>query len=670
MQNLSPIDYSVIAVYMAILIGIGFFLKNRAGASLEDYFLGGRKLPWWALGISGMASFLDITGTMVIVSFLYMLGPRGLFVEFRGGATIVLVFMLLWTGKWHRRSGCITGAEWMAFRFGEGLGAQFARIVMAIGVMAGTIGMLAYLCKGVGLFLSMFIDLSPFYCALLMITVATLYTVVSGFYGVVFTDIFQSGIILIAVITISIMAAIKVAGSDNFGQLVHQATGSTDWMTAYPQWKTTMPVGGEYNQFKFLWLVTFFYLVRNVFGGLASGADPKYFGARSDRECGLLTFLWTWLMMFRWPMMMGFAVLGIYLVHDLFPDTSVLAEAATLIKHYVPTLTDKAQWGDLIAGIRLNPDLYPHQLIDGLHTLLGVDWSHKLNLVGFEGQVDPERILPAVILFDIPLGFRGLILVALIAASMSTFDSTVNAAAGYFTRDIYQRYLRPQAPNRELMTATWIFIVAIVALGFAFGYLAKSINEIWDWIVMGLGGGLLVPSVLRLYWWRFNGSGFAIGTVVGLAAAILQKAFMPGLNGWNTFLLMVAIGMTASIIGTYLTGPTDPKVLEHFYHITRPFGLWGPLKHSLPPEQRKAVSREHFFDIISTPFVFTWQISLFLLPMLLVVADYRGAAITAAFFSVSLVVMYFTWYRQLPHDEPISHKPHASTSDPSASAPL
>ena len=96
-------------------------------------------MRWWMLGVSGMASFLDITGTMVIVSFLYMFGPRGLYVEFRGGATIVLVFMLLWTGKWHRRSGCITGAEWMSYRFGETPGAHFARVVMAIGTVAGAV---------------------------------------------------------------------------------------------------------------------------------------------------------------------------------------------------------------------------------------------------------------------------------------------------------------------------------------------------------------------------------------------------------------------------------------------------------------------------------------------------------------------------------------------------
>ena len=89
-------------LYFSFLVSLGLYLKKKASASMEDYFLGGRQLPWWALGVSGMASFLDLTGTMVIVSFLYMMGPRGLFVEFRGGAVLVLAVMMLWAGKWHR----------------------------------------------------------------------------------------------------------------------------------------------------------------------------------------------------------------------------------------------------------------------------------------------------------------------------------------------------------------------------------------------------------------------------------------------------------------------------------------------------------------------------------------------------------------------------------------
>ena len=545
----------------------------------------------------------------------------------------------------------------MVYRFGEGPGGQFARIVQSVAAIATTVGMLAYLSKGVGLFLSTFIPLEPIYCTLILLAVATIYTMVSGFYGVVYTDLFQSGIILIAVLTISIMAFVKISDVASFSGVAEQVTGSREWISCYPQWKTTMPVGREYEPFKYLFLVGFFYLVRNIFGGMGDGFDPKYFGARSDKECGKLTFLWTWLMMFRWPMMMGFAVLGIYLVNEHFPDMAVLAQASDLIKDNFVGI-DKSRWADTLSSIRLHPERFT-DLAAGLQNILGENWATKLNLLGFEGNINPEKILPAVILFNIRPGFRGLIMVALLAASMSTFDSTVNKTAGYFTRDLYQRYFRRRASNRELIYASWFFIVVLVGAGFALAYFTESINEIWDWLVMGLGGGLLIPIVIRLYWWRFNGGGFAIGTIVGLAAAVAQKAFWPllvanygwrELAGWEMFLLMGSIGLAASILGTYLTRPTDRKVLENFYRSTRPFGLWGPLRKLLPIEQQMKVKRENRNDLLAVPFALAWQISLFLLPMELIIHNYRAFWITLPIFLVGLTGLYFLWYKKLPED--------------------
>lgn len=119
MGNLNITDLIVIAGYLIILLGLSVYLKKTASKNIENYFLGGKQVPWWVMGISGMSSFIDMAGTMLIVSFLYMLGPRGLYIEFRGGAVLILTFMLLWSGKWHYRSGCMTGAEWMEFRFGN-----------------------------------------------------------------------------------------------------------------------------------------------------------------------------------------------------------------------------------------------------------------------------------------------------------------------------------------------------------------------------------------------------------------------------------------------------------------------------------------------------------------------------------------------------------------------
>lgn len=643
MHYFNTVDYVVICVYFASLICLGFYLKKRASASLEDYFLGGRNLPWWALGISGMAAWLDVTGTMIITSFLFLLGPRGLFIEFRGGAVLILPIVMLWTGKWHRRSGCITGAEWMVFRFGDGFGGQFARITSVIGAIASGIGMLAYMVKGVGLFLSMFLPFHPIVCSAILIGVATLYTLASGFYGVVFTDIFQSFIVLIMAIAIIAWAVTKSIGVD-LALLAEQVTGNQQWLSGAPHWKTSMPAG--YEVYRHLFMFTCFYLMRNLFAGLGAGAEPIYLGARNDRECGTLSFLRATCITLRWPLMMSFAIMGLFLVHDLFKDQTQLSSATSVIHEYSGRISE-SQWIATITSIINHPSHYP-ELVSRLQTILGQDWANKLTLVGFHGTVNPERVLPAVILFNIPIGFRGMILVALIAASMSTFDSTVNMSMGFFTRDIYQRYLRPHANQRELMVANWVFGLLLICSGFTLSYTVKNINDIWGWIIMGLMAGTLVPLVLRFYWWRFNGEGFALGTVFGLLAAVIQRTVAPSLSEILQFLIMLCAGFTGSIIGTYIGKPTEISILEHFYQKTRPFGMWGPLVNTLEPAAREQIKKEHKNDIMALPFVLFWQITMFLWPMLLIVRNWFAFAVSFAIFCVCLIGMYFTWYRNLP----------------------
>ena len=648
MWSLNAIDYSVIGIYFLALVVLGLALERMASKSIEDYFIGGRRLPWWALGVSGMAYFLDMTGTMIITSFLYLLGPRGLFIEFRGGVVLCLAFMMLWGGKWHRRSKCLTAAEWMVFRFGDGFGGRFAQSVSALAGIVGAVGMLAYLIKGAGLFLTMFFPFSPFWCNVVLIGVTTIYTMISGFYGVVFTDMFQSLIILVGVIIITAMAVVGVGSVGDFGAIAAQVTHNDQWMSCMPQWHTTMPPG--YEMYESLVMFAFFYLLRNVFAGISSGADPRYLGARNDRECGLLTAFWTVLMTIRWPMMMGFAVLGILLVHNLFPDQSVLADASALIKQQVQ-VADKAQWDTVVSGIANHPEQYPQTFISGLQQLLGADgWTKKLMLVSFEGSIDPERILPAVLLFNIPPGLRGLLLIVLLAAAMSTFNAQVNGVTGFITRDIYQKYLHPRASTRELIYVSWIAVCLLVALSFVFAYYVKSINDVWDWIIMGLGGGLMIPGLLRLIWWRFNGGGFAVGTFVGMTAAIVQRMYFPELDSRLQFLILGLIGTAASIIGTYLTKPEDHEVVARFYRITRPFGFWGPFRKALPETDRIEMQLEHRRDVLCVPFALLWQVTMFMLPMLAVIGAWTSFYYTLVLFFIGLAGVYMLWFRHLPKE--------------------
>lgn len=644
-MHLSWIDVALIIGYMSVLIAIGILYKRRASKSIEDYFLGGRQMPWWLLGLAGMAAWLDMTGTMVITSFLYLLGPRGLYIEFRGGAGLPLLIMMLWVGKWHRRSGVVTGAEWMIYRFGSGKYGTFARLASVISIIIMTVGMLAYTFKGAGLFLSMFFPFSPLVCTLGMVAITVIYAIEAGFYGIVIADIMQSIFIIIATTIIIALSVSKVIGTDSLATVATAVTGNVDWTTTLPKWQTTMPAG--YENYSLITMVCLFYLAKAMIQGAGAGADPKYFGARSDRDCGLLSFTAGWFLMLRWPLMLGFAVLGLFLVKDIFPDHNALTQASALIKQYIPDVT-KNRWAEVTASIMNHPTGYPSTLIDGLRNTIGDDWAKKLTLVSFEGTVEPERILPGVLLFSLPSGLRGLVMVALIGAAVSVFNTFLNTATGYLTRDLYQGYIRPKAGNRELIYASYSFGILMVATGLIMAYSTDSINDIWGWLTMALVSGMAVPTVLRLYWWRFNGGGFAIGTIVGLLAAVGQRIFWPHMPEWQQFIYITTVGLVASIIGTYITEPTDRQILEHFYRTTRPFGLWGPLKHTLSADARRQMRSEHFYDILSLPFSLAWLITLLLIPMQLIIGAYRDCLYTSFVFAASLVGLYLFWYRKLP----------------------
>ncbi|AQQ69896.1 Na(+)/glucose symporter [Limihaloglobus sulfuriphilus] len=669
----SVIDYIIIASYGIVLLGIGFLLKEKASESLEDYFLGGRRLPWWLLGCSGMASWISLTGSMVIVAFLYLLGPRGIYVEFRGGAGLILIFMMIWTGKWHRRSGCITGAEYMKFRFGDSMGAATTRLVSVLAVILSTVAMLAMFIKGLGIFMAMFIPLTPWQCSLLFIGVVTIYTIFSGFYGVVVTDVLQSVLFFVGTIGVCIYTMRLTGSAEEFGNLAASVSGNQDWMSSVPSYFTNLPKGYETYQYLFWFAVIC--LLQNILFGSASGADPKYFAARSDKECSQLSILWGLTLGIRWVIMIAFTVLGIILISNILPDQGVLATAGEIVKDAFPQVRATG-WNDLVNSIASFPqsDKYA-AIVPSLQEVLGDNWQTKMRLIDFHGNVNPEAIMPVVLLQSIPVGFRGIIMVALIASIMSSFDSAVNTATGFFTRDLYQFVVRPKASHKELIMASYIFIFALVLVSFLFAFSLESVNDIWGFLVMGLGTGLMVPGILKFYWWRFNTAGFNIGMLAGmiLAAvtrlattggfgdAVAEMPFFVFLSDERTqfFVLFFAV-LFISVAAALLTRPTKTHILENYYIKTRPFGLWGPLKSRLKAECRLNMEAEHRRDLIAVPFAMLCQVTFFILLMQFVLKQSRQMFITLSIFAVSAVILYVVWYSKLDKmDYPVELEPEA-----------
>ncbi len=584
------IDYIIISVYLLLLVGFGVYLQKKASTGIDSFFLGNRKIPWWALGASGMASNLDVSGTMIIVALIYAIGLNGFFIEIRGGVVLVMAFFMIFMGKWNRRAGVMTLAEWMQFRFGPGRAGNVARLLAAITNLAFAVAVVTYFAQGGGIFLGTILGIDPNIAALIMIVLASIYTIASGLYGVVYTDVFQGFLILAAILYVCFLAFTQYTLPDEFmvsvplvgGGFQELKTSITTWVDVVPSWNMNLP--GEYAAYNFLGIAVMFYLAKTVIegsGGSGGYLVQRYYAAENDREAGLLSLLWILLLSFRWPFVVSMAIIGI------------------------------------VYGTQ-------HGVIQ-----------------------NPEEVLPTVLLNVIPTGMKGLLLAGLIAAAMSTFDSVVNSGAAYWVKDIYQKFIRPDADEKKLIWHSRMASLVIVVIGLSLTYAFNNLNQVWSWLTMGLGSGFIIPQVIRWYWWRFNGWGFASGVFTGMVMAFAQLIFYPGIGDMWGFLIITSASFVASILGTFMSDPVDDEVLMNFYRKTRPFGFWGHIREKVKDIDQHEVALENKRDLRSIFIAVPWQLTLFLTPMVLVTRQWHLFWPLFGLLMVLSLLLYFGWFRHL-----------------------
>lgn len=583
---------------MVAMIIIGMWFQRKASQNIDSYFLGDRELPWWALGASGMSSNLDISGTMIIVALVYAIGARGFYIEIRGGVTLIMAFLMIFIGKWSRRANVMTLAEWMEFRFGSDKEGQLARFITAVTSIIMTIAMITYFAIGGGKFLDKFLGIpeflglpSHFWAASILIFLATIYTVASGLYGVIWTDVFQGILIFMAIGYVSFkafaidlpqefMVSMPLKESAGGGFQAY-ATSFKDWTSIIPKWNLNIDSSSSYSMYNLFGVAVLFYLFKVILegtGGTGNYMIQRYFAAKNDREAGLLSLFWTFLLSFRWPFIAAMAV-----------------------------------WGVSLAG--------------------------KIS--------DPEMVLPAVV-STLPAGIKGFLIAGLMAAAMSTFDSTVNAGAAYWVKDIYLTMVNPNATHKQQMKHSYIASILLVISGLFLTLLIKNINEIWGWITMSIGAGLLIPQLVRWYWWRLNGYGYAIGMAAGTVSAILWKILAPeALPEYYAFIFSSLLSLLGTILGTLMTRSTEKSVLKNFYEKTRPFGIWNKVRAEFPAEFIEEARKENRRDIFSIFFAVPWQISLFMMWMMLIMKRWDNFFITLVLTIILTTILYFSWFRHL-----------------------
>jgi hypothetical protein len=292
-------------------------------------------------------------------------------------------------------------------------------------------------------------------------------------------------------------------------------------------------------------------------------------------------------------------------------------------------------------------------------------------------QLDLEKILPLALARFVPVGVLGLLMAGLLAAFMSNFAATVNAAPAYLVNDIYKRYIDPNAPAKRYVWLSYAASFGVVVVGLTFGIFTHSIDSVVQWIVSGLWGGYTASNVLKWYWWRFNGWGYFWGMLTGLVSSLglplvmpyvipLFKPFVESHFGSETanvmvllghpitsFPLILGISLAGCLLGTFLTKPEEESVLMDFYRRVRPWGFWGPVHQKIvagdPSFQR---NKDFYRDMFNIAVGTVWQTCFIVLAMFLVLRSFRNAAITLAVLVVTCVILKKNWYDRLPAPTP------------------
>jgi Na+/proline symporter len=291
--------------------------------------------------------------------------------------------------------------------------------------------------------------------------------------------------------------------------------------------------------------------------------------------------------------------------------------------------------------------LIPRWVMVTAVTVLGiVFFGPQLGSMG--RNIDFELVLPQVINKFVPVGVSGLLLAGLLAAFMSTFDSTVNCGAAYVVNDVYKRYCKRDGSNRHYLMASYAASILLVVLGVVFGLSPRSINAVTEWIVFGLAGGYTAPNILRWHWWRFNGYGYFAGMMSGLVFAITFGQIFPGVSAVNSFPFILAASAVASVVTSMLTPPDDEATLLRFYVQVRPWGFWEPVYRkaaAADPALRK--NRGAARDLGNVLLGVVWQTSLVLIPVFLIVFRWTSMWIALGIALATTYLLKRTWYDRL-----------------------
>lgn len=517
-MKIQLLDISIIIIFLLLTLAIGLFFTKPASKNVENFFLGGRKLPWWLAGTSMVATTFAADTPLLVTELVAQYGISGNWLWWNGligGMLTAFLFAQFW-----RRANVITDVEFTELRY-SGKPAAFLRGFKAIylGIFMNSV-IIAWVNVALGSLLQIFFGIPEsqliFYLAGAMLMVM-IYSSLSGLLGVVATDFIQ----FIIAMTGCIVLAIVVVNSEPIGGISGlQAKLPPETLSFFPTISWTHI--GETGQMLTISLATFFAFVGiQWWASWYPGAEPGGGGYVAQRMMST-------------------------------KDEQEAIKATLFFQ---------------IANYALRP--WPWILV-GLCTLI---------LYPQLAATDKKLGYVLAMRDFLPTGLIGLLLVTFLAAYMSTLSTQLNWGASYIVNDFYHRFLKPNATQSQLIRASRLntLLLMLVALGVTSQI--KTLENAFHFMIE-CGAGLGAVLILRWYWWRINAWSEIVATIAPFIAYTFTQFYLQW-SLPNSLFITVGFTTLAWLTATFLTKPTAWPVLVNFYQRIQPLGWWQPVADSL-----------------------------------------------------------------------------------------
>lgn len=532
-MTLSTFDWVIIFCFFFVSLAIGLFVARRAGQNTSEFFLSGRNMPWWLLGVSMVATTFSADTPNLVTDIVRKNGVSGNWVWWAfllTGMLTVFVYAKLW-----RRSGILTDLEFYELRY-SGQAAAFLRGFRAIylGVFFNIMIMATVSLAAIKIG-SVLLGLSPLATLLIASIVTVIYSMIGGLRGVIYTDFIQFGMAMVG----SIWAAYVVLG--------HAEVGGLTNLLAHPNVSDKLSLLPDFNNSDVLIPLLIIPLAVQWWSVWYPGSEPGGGGYVAQRM--------------------------------LAAKDEKNAIGATLLYNVAHYALRPWPWIIIaLCSLVVFPDL------DAIKAAFpNVD----------PNIVDDDLAYPAMLTF-LPSGLLGLVVASLVAAYMSTISSHLNWGSSYVVNDWYKRFYHPEATEKEMVnigrwsTVVLMFLSAILALA-----LTNALQAFQILLQIGAGTGLLF--ILRWFWWRINAYSEITAMVVSFVIALYfefahkRLGFDP-LEDYEKLIAGVLLTTIAWLAATFMTKPTEHKTLVSFYKLIHPAAVgWRPvINYALGNQELKA----------------------------------------------------------------------------------